>query len=447
MSEISPNLVTQKKQIILHGMAKVSIKSGDYTAFGGIFQIMELFERKLSPVIDRTLGKRCGSRGYRYSEILRTLMCVFFCGGSCVEDISSRLLGALRLHPGLRSCSSDTVLRAINELCCEDTSYTAESGKTYAFNTADRLNGLLVDALMATGQLKPGNGCTLDFDHEFLEAGKYDARRTYKGFDGYSPGVATIGELVVGLENRDGNAPVRFRQQDTLERVFSRLEQRGVFIMRARMDCGSCCEQAVRTAAAHSKYFYIRANRCQSLYDTILALRGWTRAEINGNDCELNAITIEKWPGFPCRLVIQRQRRTDGELDLWEGGYTYRCIITNDYQWTPLQVVLFYNQRGGQEPIFAELDNDFGWNHLPKSFMGQNAVYLLLTALIRNFYLLVRKIVNAKAFGLRRTGRIKNLIYKFISVPARWVKRARQHVLNIYTVNRAYAAPFCSGFI
>ena len=31
----------------------------------------------------------------------------------------------------------------------------------------------------------------LDFDHEFLEAEKYDAKMTYKHFLGYDPGVAT----------------------------------------------------------------------------------------------------------------------------------------------------------------------------------------------------------------------------------------------------------------
>ena len=39
---------------------------------------------------------------------------------------------------------------------------------------------------------------------------------TYKKFTGYSPGVAVIGDLIVGIENRDGNANVRFHQQDTL---------------------------------------------------------------------------------------------------------------------------------------------------------------------------------------------------------------------------------------
>ena len=67
-------------------MAKVQIKSEKLTPFGGIFSIMEQYDSMLSPIIDQTLGQRCSSIiGYQYSEIIRSLMSVYFCGGSCVE--------------------------------------------------------------------------------------------------------------------------------------------------------------------------------------------------------------------------------------------------------------------------------------------------------------------------------------------------------------------------
>ena len=78
----------------------------------------------------------------------------------------------------------------------------------------------------------------------------------------------------------------------------------------------------------HCKSFYIRANRCDSLYNDIFALRGWRTEEINGIEFELNSILVEKWKGKAYRLVIQRQKRIDGVQDLWEGEYTYRCILT-----------------------------------------------------------------------------------------------------------------------
>ena len=61
-------------------MAKIQIKSEKLTPFGGIFSIMEQFDALLVHTIDSTLGLRCTLFGYQYSEILRSLMCVYLCG-------------------------------------------------------------------------------------------------------------------------------------------------------------------------------------------------------------------------------------------------------------------------------------------------------------------------------------------------------------------------------
>ena len=256
-----------------------------------------------------------------------------------------------------------------------------------------------------------GASYDLDFDHQFIETEKCDAKMTYKKFIGYSPGVAVIGDLIVGIENRDGNANVRFHQQDTLERIFSNLESEDIHIRRARMDCGSSSHKIVETVEKHSEHFYIRANNCLLLYDSLLALRGWQRQEINGIEYELNSIITEKWEDKAYRLVIQRERRLDGEQDLWEGD----------------------NLRGGKERIFDDMNNGFGWARLPKSFMAENTVFLLLTAMIRNFYKFLMGRLDTKAFGLKKTSRIKAFVFKFISVPAKWIRTARHYQLNIYT--------------
>ena len=427
-------------------MVKVAIKSEKLSPFGGIFSIMELFDSNLSSVIDSTLGMRCRLYGYQYSEIIRSLMSVYFCGGSCIEDVTTHLMYHLSLHPTFRTCSADTILRAIKELTQDNISYTSDTGKTYDFNTADKLNTLLLNCLLSTGQLKEGEGYDVDFDHQFIEAEKYDAKPTYKKFLGYRPGVAVIGDLIVGIENSDGNTNVRFHQKDTLKRFFERFEQNKLIINRFRADCGSCSEEIVEEIAKHCKTFYIRANRCSSLYNDIFALRGWKTEEINGIQFELNSILVEKWEGKCYRLVIQRQRRNSGDLDLWEGEYTYRCILTNDYKSSTRDIVEFYNLRGGKERIFDDMNNGFGWSRLPKSFMAENTVFLLLTALIHNFYKTIMSRLDTKAFGLKKTSRIKAFVFRFISVPAKWIMTARQYVLNIYTENRAYARPFKTGF-
>lgn len=423
-------------------MAKVIIKSDKLTPFGGIFFVMEQFDALLSNTIDSKLGLRSKLIGYQYSEIMRSLMCVFLSGGSCVEDVSSLLLPHLSQHPTLRTCSSDTILRAIRELTTPNIKYVSETGKAYEFNACERMNDLLVSALLTMGYLESGKYYDFDFDHQFIETEKYDAKPTYKKFTGYSPGVAVIGDMIVGVENRDGNANVRFHQQDTLERIFLRLENKGIRIDRARMDCGSCSEAIVEMVEQHSRHFYIRANRCSAFYDDMFALKGWKHEEINGIDFELNSILVEKWKGKAYRLVIQRERRMTAEIDLWEGEYTYRCILTNDFESTEREIVEFYNQRGGKERIFDEMNNGFGWSRLPKSFMAENAVFLLMTALIRNFYKHLMQRLDVGKFGLRHTSRIKDFVFKFITVPAKWIRTARQNILKIYTPNRAYANIF-----
>ena len=55
-------------------MAKVQIKTEKLTPFGGIFPIMEQFDSMLSSIIDSTLGRRCKLFGYKYSEIICSLM-------------------------------------------------------------------------------------------------------------------------------------------------------------------------------------------------------------------------------------------------------------------------------------------------------------------------------------------------------------------------------------
>ena len=117
MSDFSLTLVLRfKTSKIAHDMAKVSIKSERITPFGGIFHVRELFSRYVGPVIGKVLGLRCTSCGYQYSEIAGSLSSVYFCGGDCVEDVTSHLMPHLSLHPTLRTCSSDTILRGISEL-------------------------------------------------------------------------------------------------------------------------------------------------------------------------------------------------------------------------------------------------------------------------------------------------------------------------------------------
>ena len=102
------------------------------------------------------------------------------------QDVTTHLMNHLSLHPTLRTCSSDTILRAIKEPTQENISCTSDTGKNYDFNTADTLNTLLLNCIN-----------------------------------------------------------VRFHQKDTLKRFFERFDQNDLTINRFRTNCGSCSEEIV----------------------------------------------------------------------------------------------------------------------------------------------------------------------------------------------------------
>ena len=89
MSDFSLTLVLQiKTSKIINDMAKVQQKSEKISAFGGIFFVLDKFDRILSSVIDSHLGLRSRLIGYQYSEIIRAVFSVFCCGGDCMEDLN-----------------------------------------------------------------------------------------------------------------------------------------------------------------------------------------------------------------------------------------------------------------------------------------------------------------------------------------------------------------------
>jgi hypothetical protein len=93
MSDFSLTLMLRfKTSKFINGMVKVSTKSEKITPFGGIFHVREHFSRFVGPIIDKVLGIRCTSFGYQYCEIVGSLSSVYFCGGDCVEDVTSHLM-------------------------------------------------------------------------------------------------------------------------------------------------------------------------------------------------------------------------------------------------------------------------------------------------------------------------------------------------------------------
>ena len=150
--------------------------------------------------------------------------------------------------------------------------------------------------------------------------------------------------------------------------------------------------------------------------------------------------------GKSLRLVVQRQEMKDKEgkvvTDLFGKRYVYRCIITNDWDMSEEEVIRYYNQRGESERNFDVENNDFGRAHQPFSDMKDNTVFLLITAMLKNFYLYVLKGIAPYVRSFNENSRLKNFIFHFINVPAKWIKSGRRSILNLYTSRTYYQKIF-----
>ena len=330
-------------------MTKVAIKNENITSLGGIYHIMDVFSKLgFEKLTESVLGKRGSSgKAFSHGSIFGSLFFSYLCGGDCLEDINA-LIGQFRQRPDTLLPGADTVGRGLKELAEENIVYKSEtSGKSYSFNTAEKLNTLLLRMIRRMGLIKVGSHVDLDFDHQFVPANKFDAKYSYKQDFGYFPGWASIGGIIVGGENRDGNTNVRYHQEDTLRRIMDRVtSELGVVIERFRADCGSFSKE----------------------------------------------------------------------------------------------IITFYNERGASEKNFDIQNNDFGWSHLPFSFMAENMVFMMVTAMLKNFYLV--RHISEKVKPLKKTSRPKAFILHFVSVPAKWVRMGRLNVLNLYTNKTYYSEIF-----
>ena len=277
----------------------------------------------------------------------------------------------------------------------------------------------------------------VDFDHVFTPCKKADAKYSYKKDFGYFPGVYSTGGLIASVENRDGNTPVTFRQGDTRLRFFARLRERGMEVDTYRADCGSYTEDVVRSIYLNCRRLYIRAANSQEHYAQIQGVENWEEVEISGEKCAVASVKfISFMQCYGLRMVVQRTRakeKGNDTPDMFGERYIYRCILTDDREHTEKEIIGLYNKRGGREKDFDVLNNDFMWKHLPCSWMKENAVFMILMAMRKNFYTYLIAKLAALFFGLRPTSRAKNFVYHFITVPAKWVRRSRTWQINFYT--------------
>lgn len=438
---ISPILV------LLKNYTMKILQSSHISPFGGLNFVLEEIKRlKIDNLINSHLPTLPSQSTYSWYDILASYWSVFFCGGDCAEDLSTNLKYSLIDNPFLKLPSPDRVISRIKSLATESNKYNhAGNGKSnHEFNINTLINELNLKILKSLSTYKSDNNI-LDYDNTLIHCQKADAKYTYHKKTGYSPGVALIGNNVVYVEGRNGNSAPQTLQEDTFERMFELFEKENIKIKTVRADSASYALKTIQTIEKYAETFVIRARMSTPIEQAISKIKNWESITIGERQIWRGSTMFKPFVKSATkhkikskelkeyRLVITKEKRADGQMNLFTGeAYNYSAIITNDFQMTDNEVVFFYNDRGTAEKSFDELKNDFGWSAMPFSKMNQNTVFLLIMAMCKNIYNHIIATFSERYRNLEKQFRIKKFIFRFICMPAKWVSSGRTIKLRLY---------------
>lgn len=412
--------------------------NSNVTPFGGIHLIHEqLFAHGAIDFIDNQLGVRVKTIGYNYSDILLSRMYTAFCGGNATEDVNYVRDSTLKYLKGISIPSADTILRGDVELSVPCEYIETASGKANKINVNTGMNEFLINSAIEFNQLNPKDKDLIyDFDHQFIPADKYDAQYSYKNKKGYFPGVATISNIPVYIEGRNGNCNVKTAQLATHKRALKALANRGVKPRYARMDCGSYIKEVTDYFHKEDILFSVRASNSETLLTMAADTDNWEACTINFQDMEVNSF---KYQFGDCehRIIAYRMPNKTGQLSAFTNdAKKYMFIITNDWGISEKEAIVFYNKRGDSERVFDMQNNDFNWDSMPHSFLEENTVYLIIMAIAHILYKWLLNIFAGVVEGLTKTSRLKKFIFRFVATVAKFTHSGRKTIVHLATNNQ-----------
>ncbi len=424
-----------------------TIQKSPISPFGGLnFVLEEAVNLKINKLLEDQLPKLPPQSRYNWFDIFMSYWSVFFSGGDCAEDLDINIKSGLQNNPFIKIPSPDRVLERVKSLSDESKSFTTERGtKKHWFSLSEKMNRLNLQLLCLLPDFKK-QGLTLDYDNTLIFTKKKDARSTYKNDRGYCPGVSMVGKHIVYVENRNGNSAAHILQDKTIDRMFAQFAEFNVVIDAIRADSASYSHDIINSMEKGASRIFIKARTTHTVEQAIAGITDWKEIKINNKKQWIGCAYFtpfkrkargnkEKQESLKqYRLVVTKEARKDGQINIFTGeACNYQAVLTNDHDLTDVEVICFYNARGACEREFDELKNDFGWRKMPFSKMEQNSVYLILMAMCKNLYQhMIIKFSKSMKY-LSPHFRIKKFIFRFICMPAKWIRTGRMRKLNIYS--------------
>ncbi len=392
----------------------------------------------LTERIDKYFPQPKSNRGYKPSEVIKTLVLMQHEGGFHLDDV--------------RHIQDDEALRTILDL----------NKLPQATTLGDWLRRIgsqpqIQDAWVKVNKavLQSALHCckkvTLDIDATEIVAYKADAQWTYNKNKGFMPMVGHIAETgqVVAVDFRKGNVPPAKDNLAFIKQCQQALPE-GCALHALRIDAAGYQIKIIEYCDEQGIDYAIRAKTSPAMRAQIDAAgdTDWQPLidkkgkEISSQDTYRTSFCIGKYEKA-FTLVIQRTEiKGQANLDLdsqedsnaiSQGGYIYRAIATNRDELSDSQIIHWYNHRAeDSENRIKELKLDFGGDTLPCSDFNANALYFLISSLSYNLFALMRLLLPEELAHHRAM----TLRWRLYAIAAKVVKTGRQLFVKMQEKHR-----------
>ena len=262
---------------------------------------------------------------------------------------------------------------------------------------------------------------------------------TYKGFDGYAPIAAYLGEegWCLGFELRKGDQHCQKDTPDFLRRVIQGARTLTPEKLLLRMDAGNDAGENYAVAEDEGADFLVKHNwRGQSMdawVDKALALpaEDWSHPREGKRVVRLSEWVERRFEKrtLRVRMVVEVTERTTDP----DGNATLLPVYGVDAWDTSLDlpegdIIGLYKDHGTSEQFHSEMKSELDLERLPSGKFATNALILELGALAYNLLRLMGQ-VGLKDYKQRHPSkrrRLKTVIQELLYVAARVVSSGRQ---------------------
>lgn len=380
----------QNLQSLLDFLRSSNVVVHDYS---GVIILNEfVVKHNLKSYFNTMFRDRPGQSTYTYGDVILTVIYLIIFEGGRLDQIDNLSASIPISERVFKFPSADTLARVLKSLATE-TVYEDNYPKVHQINYCKDLNDAIINLPRQINTAHLWSGYRLlDYDNTVIKTKKKDSQYSYAKCHGYSNGLATINGIPAALFGANGNTPAHYHQDLILIELIQEMKANGFGPTHFRADSGSWTNAVINLLFEERLEFFIRPEQ-DAFIKHINANTEWTYATLQTADGPrpvlITELLLEKFHRkHRIRFVVQRE--ISGEII---------AVATNNFKMSPMEVIHYYNSRGGFELKIKDLKSDLCWKVLPFNTLAHNMVFMSLAAMAYSIFLGVRMKMNADGYS------------------------------------------------